>query len=104
MHERALETHEPSYVPRTAKHFFIPVVHNPSGAVGHVVAPKLLSQEPRAVGHVAAPELLSQEGRARSPGTRGSTGAHLSKEARFGALGHMTTPVLTSVRRRGLEP
>jgi hypothetical protein len=29
-------------------------------------------------GHVAAPELPSQEGRARSHGTRGSTGSHLS--------------------------
>jgi hypothetical protein len=32
MRERTLETHEPSYVPSTAKPFFIPVVHNPLGA------------------------------------------------------------------------
>jgi hypothetical protein len=43
MHERALETCEPSYVSRATKHFFIPVVHGPSGAVGHVAAPELLS-------------------------------------------------------------
>jgi hypothetical protein len=61
MHECALETREPSYVPMTAKHFFIPVVHNPLGAVGHV----------------AVSELPSQEGRTLSRGTRGSTGAPL---------------------------
>jgi hypothetical protein len=65
MHEHALETHEPSCVTRAAKPFFISVVHCPSGAVGHV----------------AALELSSQEGRARSRGTRDRTGAHLVKEA-----------------------
>jgi hypothetical protein len=74
-------------VPRAAKPFFIPVVHSPPGAVGHV----------------ASPELPSQEGRAQSPGTRGSAGAHLSKEARSGAAGHMAAPELTSARRRGSE-
>jgi hypothetical protein len=88
MHERALKTREPSYVPRVAKHFFIPVVHS------------LL----RAMGHVAAPELPSQEGRAPSHGTRGSTEAHLSKEARSGAEGHVVAPELISARRRGLGP
>jgi hypothetical protein len=44
------------------KPFFIPMVHSPSGAVGHL----------------AAPELPSQEGRAPRRGTRGSTGAPLS--------------------------
>jgi hypothetical protein len=56
-HECALETRESSYVSRAAKPFFILVVHSPPGAVGHVVAP----------------ELPSQEGRALSHGTRGST-------------------------------
>jgi hypothetical protein len=64
----------------------------------------LRKAEPRAVGHVAALELPSQEGRAQSPGTRGSAGAHLSKEARFGAEGHVAAPELTSARRRGLGP
>jgi hypothetical protein len=88
MHERALETCEPSCVPRAAKHFFIPVVHNSTGAVGHVTAP----------------ELPSQEGRAPSRGTCGSTGAHLSKEARSRAEGHMAAPELTSARRQGSGP
>jgi hypothetical protein len=88
MHERALETREPSCVPKAAKPFFIPVVHNPPGVVGHVVAP----------------ELPSQEGRARSRGTHGSTGAQLSKEARSGAMEHMAVPELTSARWRGPEP
>jgi hypothetical protein len=37
-----------------------------------------------------------------SPGTRGSAGAHLSKEARSGVVGHVAASVLTSARRRGL--
>jgi hypothetical protein len=83
MHERALKTCEPSCVPRAAKHFFISVVHIPSGAVGHV----------------AAPELPSQEGRAPSRRTRSSTGAHLIKETRFGGAGHVVASELTSVIR-----
>jgi hypothetical protein len=63
-------------VPRAAKLFFISGVHSPTGAVGHVTAL----------------ELPSQEGRALRRGTRGSTGAHLSKEARFRAAGHMVVP------------
>jgi hypothetical protein len=62
MHERDLKTRESNCVHRAAKPFFIPLVHCPPGAVGHVVAPKL----------------LSQEGKAPSLGTRGSTGAPLS--------------------------
>jgi hypothetical protein len=83
MHEHALETREPSYVPRAAKPFFIPVVHSPPGAVGHV----------------AAPELPSQEGTILSRGTHDSAGAHQSKEARSGAERHVTAPELTSARR-----
>jgi hypothetical protein len=67
MNERALETREPSCVPRAARHFFIPVVHNPPGVVGHVAAQELISQKGRAPSHVthgsiryiAAPELPS---------------------------------------------
>jgi hypothetical protein len=121
-HEHALETREPSYVPRTTKHFFIPVA--PVGGYGHVAAPELPSQQGRASSRgtrgsigapllvrqsaepwdVAAPELPSQEGRARSPGTRGSTRAHLSKEVRSRAEGHVAAPELTSARRRGPGP
>jgi hypothetical protein len=56
------------------------------------------------MGYVAAPELPSPGGGARSHGTRGSAGAHLSKEARSGAEGHMTPPEVTSVRMRGPRP
>jgi hypothetical protein len=75
-------------VTRAAKLFFIYVVHSPSEAVGHV----------------AAPELPSQKGRTVSRATRGSTGAHLVKEARFGAEGYVAAPELTSARRRGPGP
>jgi hypothetical protein len=65
MNERALETREPSYVPRAAR--LIPVVHSPPGVVGHVAAQELISQKGRAPSHVthgsiryiAAPELPS---------------------------------------------
>jgi hypothetical protein len=43
-HDRALDTCEPSCVPRTARPFFIPVVHSPLGAVGYVAAPELSSR------------------------------------------------------------
>jgi hypothetical protein len=43
MHEHALEIREPYCVPRAAKPLFIPVVHNPSGAMGHMIAPELPS-------------------------------------------------------------
>jgi hypothetical protein len=62
MHERALETREPSCVPKEAKPFINPMVHSPS----------------RAVGHMAAPEFPSQQDRAPSRGTRGRTRAPLS--------------------------
>jgi hypothetical protein len=63
MHERALETCEPSRVHRATKPFFIHVVHCPLGAVGHMTAL----------------ELPSQDGRAPSRGTHDSTGAPLSE-------------------------
>jgi hypothetical protein len=87
-HERALKTRESTCVPRVAKSFFIPVVHSPPGVVGHV----------------AASELPSQEGRAWSHGTHGSTGAHIVKEARSKADGHVTALELTSASRRCLGP
>jgi hypothetical protein len=45
MHKRALETRESICVPRTAKPFFIPMVHGPLRVLGHVAAPELSSQE-----------------------------------------------------------
>jgi hypothetical protein len=62
-------------VPRTAKLFFIHVVHSLPGTVGHVTALKL----------------PSQGGRARSHGARSSTGAHLIREARSGVEGQLFT-------------
>jgi hypothetical protein len=80
----------------------------------------LWEAEPGAMGHVAAPEPTSagrrgpelsntwqhrsstqQGGEARSHGTRGSIGAHLSKEVRFRAMGHVATPEPTSAGRCG---
>jgi hypothetical protein len=55
------------------------------------------------MGHMAAPELPSQEGRARRHETCGGAGAHLSKEARSGAAGHVVVPEPTSAGRCGLK-
>jgi hypothetical protein len=124
MHKHALKTRESSCVRRAAKPFFIPVVHNPLGIVGHM----------------AAPELPSQEGRAPSHGTHGNTRALLSgrqspkpwntwqhrssplRKAEPRAMGHVVAPKLPSQEgrarsrgtrgsteahisgRRGLEP
>jgi hypothetical protein len=125
MHERALETYEPNCVPRTVKSFFIPMIHSPSGATGHVTTPELRSQKGRAPGRGrrgSTGALLSEKqspeswdtwqhrnspqqgGEIWSRGTCGSAGAHLSNEVRFGAEGHVVTPKLTSTRRRGPGP
>jgi hypothetical protein len=88
MCEHASETHEHSYMSRAAKPFFIPVVHSPLGAMGHV----------------AAPEPSPQGGRAQSHGTHGSVGAHLGREVRSGAEGHVAASELTSARRQGPRP
>jgi hypothetical protein len=74
-------------VPGAAISFFIPVIHNPLGAVGYV----------------EAPELSSRGGRAQSHGTCGSTGAHIVREARYGAEGHMVASELTLLGRQGSE-
>jgi hypothetical protein len=74
------------------------------GAMGHVAVP-----EPTSAGR-RGPELRNawrrrsstQQGDdARGHGPRGSTGAHLSKEVRSGAVGHVTAPKPTSTGRRG---
>jgi hypothetical protein len=81
--KRALETCEPSCVPGAARHFFIPVVHSPLGAIRYV----------------AVLEISSRGDRARSHRTRDSARAHLGKEARSGAEEHVAIPELNSVRR-----
>jgi hypothetical protein len=85
--EQPLETCEPSCVPGAARPFFILVVHNSL----------------RGMGYVAAPELSSQGGKARSLGTHGSTGAHLVREARSEAEGHVAAPEITLSGRQGPE-
>jgi hypothetical protein len=72
-----------------------------SGATGHKVAPEPTSVE--RCGHVVAPKLSSQEGRARSQGTRGSVGAHLNTEVRSRVAGHVMAPEPTSAWRYGLK-
>jgi hypothetical protein len=42
--DRALDTCEPSCMHGAARPFFIPMVHNPLGAMGYVAAPELSSQ------------------------------------------------------------
>jgi hypothetical protein len=107
-------------VTRTAKSFFIPAVHGPSRAVGHVVAPELSSQEGKVPsrgthGSTGAPlsrrqrvepwntwqrrSSPQQEGEVQGRGTRDNAGAHLNKEENFGAEGHVAALKLTSVRR-----
>jgi hypothetical protein len=80
---RTMVTREPSCMPRVAKPFFIPVVHNPLGAWDTCQ-------------HRSS---LPQGGRARSHGTHGSAGAHLGREVRSRAEGHVVVPELTSARR-----
>jgi hypothetical protein len=42
--DRALNTCEPSCVPRAVRLFFIPMVHSPLGHVGYMTAPELSSR------------------------------------------------------------
>jgi hypothetical protein len=80
---RALETCKPSCVSGAARHIFIHMVHRPLGVVGYV----------------AAPELSSREGSVRSHRTCGRIRAHLVREARSEAEGHVAASELTSARR-----
>jgi hypothetical protein len=75
--DSALDTCESSCVPEATRPFFIPVVHSPLGSMGYV----------------AAPELSSRGGEA---GPCGGTGAHLDREARFGAEEHVAASELSS--------
>jgi hypothetical protein len=98
-HERALKTCEPSCVPRVARPFFIPVVHSPPGAVGHVAAPELTSSKRQ------GPELRDtwqhrrspqQGGEVRGRGTRGGAGAHLYREVWSEATAYVAARGYTS--------
>jgi hypothetical protein len=76
----ALDICEPSCVPRVARHFFIPVVHNPLGAMGYVTAPELSSQGGEAGATWQRRSPPQQGGEVRDRGTRGGFGAHLCRE------------------------
>jgi hypothetical protein len=70
--------------------------------MGHVAAPKLPSQEGRAQSHMIRGSTrahLSKEARSEVAGHVAHADAHLSKEARSGAEGHVAASELTSVRR-----
>jgi hypothetical protein len=100
MHERALETSEPSCVHRVVKPFFILVIHSPPGVMGHVALPELPSQEDRAPSCGTHCSIRAQQGgEVQGCGPRGGAGAHLSKEARCGAVRHVAVPEPTSARR-----
>jgi hypothetical protein len=88
----------------TWQHQSSPLREAESGALGHMTAP-----EPTLAGR-RGPELRNtwqhqrstqQGGEARGHGPRGSTGDHLSKEVRSGAVGHMVAPEPTSAGRCG---
>jgi hypothetical protein len=106
MHDRALKTHEFSCVARTGRPFFIPVVHSPSGVMGHVVAPELSSQEDRAPSHGTRDSIgtpLSRRQRSESWDTWQHHSSPLRK-AGPEAMGHMAAPELTSSMRQWPEP
>jgi hypothetical protein len=77
------------------------------GAIGHVATPESTATEsqgpdPEDTWHYQSPP--QPGGEVRSHKTRGSAGAHLNWEARFGAVGHMAAPEPTSAGRGGPVP
>jgi hypothetical protein len=122
-HEHALETCEPSCVPRAAKPFLFlwSTVHRGRVTHGSNGAPLSGRQSPELWDtwqHRSSPpgrqisepwdtwqrrSSPQQGGEVRGHGTRGSTGAHLSKEARSRATGHMAAPEPTSTGGCGLK-
>jgi uncharacterized protein YqgV (UPF0045/DUF77 family) len=85
---RVLGTCVPSYTNKSARLFFMLEIRGSQGVAGHVAA----SDPPQPGGEV-------QRHR-----TRGSAGAHLSREVRSGAIGHVAALEPTSAGRQGLEP
>jgi hypothetical protein len=76
MRKRALETREPSYMLRPARHFLIPEARGPLRAAVHMV----VSEPPK------------QGDRVRGREARDGAGTLLSKEAGSGATGYMAAP------------
>jgi hypothetical protein len=88
------------------QHRSSPLRKTESGAMEHVTAPELILARRQGLElrdmwqRRSSPQ---QGGEVRGHGTHGSTGAHLIKEARSEAAGHVAVPELTSSRRRGPE-
>jgi hypothetical protein len=113
-------------MPCTSKHFFIPVVHDPLRAVGHVTALMLSpwgggvrshetrgstiglpcrEARPGVEGHVAAPEPISSKSRgSRAEGHVAALELASIRMRGSGAERHMAVPEPTSPKRRILEP
>jgi hypothetical protein len=75
-----------------------------SGAEEHMAAPEptLVGRRGLELRNAWRRRSSTQQGdEARGHGARGSTGAHLSKEVRSGAVGHMAAPEPTSTGRCG---
>jgi hypothetical protein len=80
--------------------------HVPQRAAGHVAAPKPTSAGrcgPETLDKWQHQSSLQLGGEAWSHFTRGSVGAHLSREARSGAIGHVAASEPISTGRSGLE-
>jgi hypothetical protein len=106
MRERALETREPSCMPRPARPFFIPEAHGPLRAAGHVTASepsRVGRQGPKPRGTWQRRSSPEQRGRVRSYGARDSVRALPSREAGSRAAGHVTASEPSRARRRSLE-
>jgi hypothetical protein len=58
-HERAVETHEPSYATRATKAFFIPMAHGPLREMGHVAAPELSPRRGKVRSYEACGQVLN---------------------------------------------
>jgi hypothetical protein len=104
MRERAIETREPSCVPRAARPSFILVVHNSLEAVGHVAAPELSlgEAEPGAMGHMAMPEPTSEGRRGLKLRDMWQRQSSPMQEGEVRNHEHVAAPEPTSVGRRGL--
>jgi hypothetical protein len=104
---RALGTCVSSCTGSPTRLFFMLESHGQQGAAGHMAAPEPTSAErrgpePRDTWQRRSPP--QRGGEVRSHETHGSVGAHLSREARSGAIGHVAASEPISAGRRGPEP
>jgi hypothetical protein len=101
-----MEICQPSRIGRPAKPFFISEAQGQQRATGRVAVPepalvRRRDLESWDMWQRRSPPWLG--GEAQSYKTCGSTIAHLSREARSGAAGHMVASEPTSIGRRGSE-